>query len=90
MKTIEELIKSGKATVVDVRTPAEFMGAHVKDSINIPLQEVPGRLEEFKKMKHIVLCCASGNRSGQASSYLKQQGVACENAGSWLEVNRYC
>ncbi len=90
MKTIEEIIKSGKATIVDVRTRAEFMGGHVKDSINIPLQELPTRLEELKKMENIVLCCASGNRSGQASIYLKQHGVKCENAGSWLDVNCYC
>ncbi|MBL7912797.1 MAG: rhodanese-like domain-containing protein [Bacteroidia bacterium] len=90
MKTIEELISSGKATVVDVRTRAEFMGGHVKDSINIPLQELPARLEELKEMENIVLCCASGNRSGQASTYLKQHGVNCENAGSWLDVNCYC
>jgi len=90
MKTIEELIRSGNVTVVDVRTPAEFMGGHVKDSINIPLQEIPTRLEELKKMENIVLCCASGNRSGQAATYLKQQGINCENAGSWMDVNCYC
>lgn len=90
MKNIEELIKSGEAKIVDVRTPAEFSGGHVKGSVNIPLQEIPKRLEEFKQMKNIVLCCASGNRSGQASAFLKQNGVNCENAGSWLDVNCYC
>ena len=90
MKNIEELIKSRKANVVDVRTPPEFMGGHVKDSINIPLQELPTRLEELKKMQNIVLCCASGNRRGQATQYLKQQGIECENAGSWMDVNCYC
>lgn len=90
MKTIGKRIKSGNATVVDVRTRAEFMGGHVKGSVNIPLQEIPERLEEFKKMKNIVLCCASGNRSAQATSYLKENGIDCENAGSWLDVNSYC
>lgn len=90
MKNIEELIKAGKATIVDVRSHAEFMGGHVKGSINIPLQEIPTRLTEFKKMENIVLCCASGNRSGQATAYLKQNGIECENAGSWLDVNCYC
>jgi rhodanese-related sulfurtransferase len=75
-------------TVVDVRTPAEFMGGHVAGSINIPLQEVTARLEEIKALPQpIILCCASGNRSGQAHSYLKAQGVDCSNGGSWLEVN---
>lgn len=90
MQKIEELIKTGKATIVDVRTPAEFMGGHVAGSINIPLQEVPNRLEEFKNMQHIVLCCASGNRSGQATRFLQSNGITCENAGSWMDVNCFC
>jgi rhodanese-related sulfurtransferase len=90
MDNIEKLIKSGKATIVDVRSPSEFLGGHVVGSINIPLQEVPKRLAEFKKMEHILLCCASGNRSGQATQFLKQNGIVCENAGSWMDVNYYC
>ena len=62
MDNIKKLIKSGKVTIVDVRSPSEFMGGHVAGSINIPLQEIPKRLAEFKKMEHILLCCASGNR----------------------------
>lgn len=90
MQNIEELIKTGQATVVDVRTPGEFMGGHVVGSVNIPLQEIPERLDEFKKMKNIVLCCASGNRSGQATMFLKHNGIECANGGSWLDVNCYC
>ncbi len=77
-----------KLTVVDVRTPGEFMGGHVAGSINIPLQEIQERLDEIKALPQpIVLCCASGNRSGQATYFLKQQGINCSNGGSWLEVN---
>lgn len=77
-----------KTTVVDVRTPGEFMGGHVAGSINIPLQEIQERLDEIKALPQpIVLCCASGNRSGQATYFLKQQGIDCSNGGSWLEVN---
>lgn len=90
MKNTEALIKSGEATIIDVRTPAEFAGGHVAGSINIPLNEIPARLNEIKNKKNIVLCCASGNRSGQATAFLKQSGVECENAGSWLDVNCLC
>lgn len=86
MNTIEKLIKEKKATIVDVRTSSEFMGGHVKGSINIPLQELTSRIDEISKMQNIVLCCASGGRSGHAAEFLKQQGVSCENAGSWLTV----
>ena len=78
-------------TVVDVRTPGEYMGGHVAGSINIPLQEIQERLEEVKALPQpIILCCASGNRSGQATRFLKEQGVDCSNGGSWLDVNCNC
>jgi len=78
-------------TVVDVRTPGEYMGGHVAGSINIPLNEIPDRIEDFKKLPQpIVLCCASGNRSGQATSFLKNHGIDCSNGGSWLDVNGNC
>jgi len=77
-----------KITIVDVRTPGEFMGGNVAGSINIPLQEIEPRLEEIKSLQQpIVLCCASGNRSGQAASFLMSCGVPCENGGSWMDVN---
>lgn len=75
-------------TIVDVRTPGEFMGGHVAGSINIPLQEIHVRLDEIKQLPQpLILCCASGNRSGQAAMFLKAQGIACENGGSWMDVN---
>lgn len=77
-----------KQSIVDVRTPAEFMGGHVKGSINIPLQEITARMEEIKALPQpLLLCCASGMRSEQATQYLRQQGIECSNGGGWLEVN---
>lgn len=85
---IQQAIKENKATIVDVRSPEEFMGGHVAGSINIPLQEVPSKVAELKTMPSpLVLCCASGGRSGQAQQYLSQMGIACTNGGSWLDVN---
>lgn len=64
------------ATVVDVRTPLEFSGQHVPGAINIPLDELPGRINECKKMqKPIVAYCKSGNRSGIAVAILRQSGI---------------
>ena len=75
-------------TIVDVRTPGEFMGGNVAGSINIPLQEVVEREAEIMGLKQpVVFCCASGNRSGQATQYFKAKGLDCENGGSWMQVN---
>jgi phage shock protein E len=84
----EELIKNNEGTIVDVRTRGEFMGGSVAGAVNIPLNELPLRIEELKEMKTpVIFCCATGNRSGQATNYMSRQGLECVNGGSWLEVN---
>lgn len=84
---VEELILKGH-TIVDVRTPGEFSFGNVPNSKNVPLNEVPQRVEELKEMEGpLLLCCQSGNRSGQAAAYLSSQGIECYNVGSWLDVN---
>lgn len=74
--------------IIDVRTEGEFSMGHVNGSINIPLNEIPERMEELKNIKgKIILCCASGNRSGQAHRYLMQNGFTeIHNGGSWMDV----
>lgn len=75
-------------TIVDVRTPGEFMGGNVSGSINIPLNEVMDRKDEIMSLKTpVIFCCASGGRSGQATAFFKSQGLECENGGGWMEVN---
>ena len=85
---INEIINDPNATIVDVRTEGEFHGGHVAGSINIPLDQVPHKVEEFKGMsKPIVLCCLSGNRSGQATMFLRHHGIEeAYNGGGWSEV----
>jgi rhodanese-related sulfurtransferase len=87
---MEKIIAENLGTIVDVRTYEEFSGGNVAGSINIPLNEIPARIEELKAMKApLILCCASGGRSGQAHNYLSQLGIECYNGGSWLNVNYY-
>jgi rhodanese-related sulfurtransferase len=82
MTTIEK-----NASVIDVRTPAEYMSGHVTGSKNIPLQVIGNHLDELRSLPQpLILCCASGNRSGQATSFLRSQGIDCENGGSWFDV----
>ena len=83
-----ENVNLNEATIVDVREPFEYQMGKVDGSINIPLGEVPGRIDEFKNMKKpLVLCCASGNRSGQATNFLAQNGVdQVYNGGGWNMV----
>jgi rhodanese-related sulfurtransferase len=83
---IQEALENG-AQIIDVRTTAEYADGHVEGSINIPLDAIPQKAEELKALdKPLVLCCASGMRSGNATSFLKQQGIECYNGGSWVSL----
>ena len=70
----KELVSSG-ARLVDVRTPGEYATRHLDRSVNVPLSELGGRLQELgDKAKPIVVYCASGVRSASAKRTLKSAG----------------
>jgi phage shock protein E len=76
MKEIKQLVKDPETVIVDVRSPWEFEMDHIAGAKNIPLEEIPGNIDQFKQFgKPLVLYCRSGNRSGMAVSILKQNGV---------------
>jgi phage shock protein E len=73
--------------LVDVRTPEEFAQGSVKGAVNIPLDEIESRLDEFKGKTDIVVFCRSGNRSRQASEILKRHGFDnVTDGGPWTVV----
>ena len=80
-------LKSSGATFVDVRSAAEFAGANAPGTINIPLQELGRRLGEIPKSSPVVLCCASGTRSGMAKLMLRKNGyLNVHNIGTWSKL----
>lgn len=82
-----ELIING-ATIIDVRSPQEFKSGHPSNSINIPLDQIPSKISKIKKMKEpIIVCCASGMRSGRAKGIIAQAGIEVHNAGSWRKIS---
>lgn len=76
-------------TVVDVRSPQEYAGGHVADSLNIPLGELPANIDKLKSIDGtIILCCASGARSNMARQMLVQSGIVnVTDGGPWTNVN---
>lgn len=74
--------------IIDVRRPDEFAKNHASGSINIPLQEMPDRLDEIKKIaKPIVVVCGGGTRHVKAFELLKENGIKSEKGGGWKEAN---
>lgn len=86
---IAALLADG-AAIIDVRSNAEFKGGHAKGSVNIPLEQIGSQAEKLKKMKHVIVCCRSGNRSGMAKRTLQSKGLTnVVNGGSWQNVKQY-
>jgi phage shock protein E len=78
-----ELIENG-AILIDVRTPGEYTSGKPKNSKNIPLDKIGGKIDKIKALKKpVVLCCASGMRSGRATTMLKSKGIEAYNGGGW-------
>ena len=63
--TISELARAiGRGeTLIDVRERAEYQEGHVPGAVNIPMGELPGRLDEIDRAVPVLVVCASGNRS---------------------------
>ena len=63
--------------IIDVRRETEFGEGHVKDAINIPLNEMTdlANIANFEDNQNLYIHCASGYRSVIASSLIKNQGV---------------
>jgi rhodanese-related sulfurtransferase len=80
------IIREG-AFLVDVRTPGEFAGGSVPGAVNIPLDQIQQKINQFNNKKAVVVFCRSGMRSGQAHGLLQQMGIpAVYNGGTWQDV----
>jgi rhodanese-related sulfurtransferase len=85
-KSLPKLLNDG-AIIVDVRSIAEFQAASNPSSINIPLDQISSGTNKLDKSKTIILCCASGTRSGMALGLLKKNGFKnVVNAGPWTNT----
>jgi rhodanese-related sulfurtransferase len=68
-----KLVDEG-ATLLDVRTPQEFSGGHVKGAVNIPVQVLGARHHELDRSRPVVVYCQSGGRSASAARFLRKAG----------------
>ncbi|HUT47040.1 MAG TPA: CoA-disulfide reductase [Sedimentisphaerales bacterium] len=65
--------------ILDVRTPGEFARGSVPNAMNIPVDDLRGRLDELPKDRIIHLYCAVGLRSYIACRILEQNGFDARN-----------
>ena len=63
-----------EAVMIDVRERDEWRAGHVKGARHIPLGDLGARVGEIPRDREVLLFCRSGNRSGKATQFLREQG----------------
>lgn len=62
--------------VLDIREPWELALARLPQTIDIPMNQVPDRLDELDPAAEIVVMCHHGARSRQVGAFLQQNGFS--------------
>ena len=62
--------------IVDVRNPGEAEAGMIPGAVNIPVGELPSRIDELDPNRPTVVYCAGGYRSSVAASLLRKRGFA--------------
>src|SRR5580658_2318679 len=63
-----------KLQLIDVREPWEVAIAGLPQALNIPLNELPQRLQELDPKLDTVVMCKSGGRSRRAAAFMVSRG----------------
>lgn len=67
-------LQSQGAWLIDVRTNAEYVGGHLPNSLNIPVDQLGQKASGWSKNQPIILYCATGARSANAAALLASLG----------------
>ena len=87
--SLVEVLQAGDYHLIDVRESMELeMDGHIEEAQNIPLGELEERKQEIVNLSGTkIFFCRSGNRSGKAVEYFKQQGMTdVYNGGGYQEL----
>jgi rhodanese-related sulfurtransferase len=66
--TFEKIINESPESImlIDVRDPDEYAAGHFKTAVNMPTDELEGKIDTLPSDKPIVFVCSTGARSGEA------------------------
>ena len=68
------MIEEKQVTLIDVRTQSEYELMHIKNAINIPVDEIEKNIFIYDQNTPIMIYCSSGARSKTAMQILNNLG----------------
>jgi rhodanese-related sulfurtransferase len=77
-------IEDGSAVLIDIRFKEEVQSWSIPFAKNIPLNELPGRLNELPKDKLIITACPHNDRANIARLYLTMKGYRAKYVNDGL------
>ena len=86
LENIKEIVENKDYVIIDVRTEEEYKEGHIKESINVPYNEIDENIE-IDKDKIIFVYCRSGNRSRIAQETLTQLGYIVHDLGAYNNID---
>jgi len=60
--------------ILDVSSEEEYAQGHLKGAVNIPISDLPRRIDELDVNSPVLVYCRTGRRSAQACSALVERG----------------
>lgn len=79
-----------QATIVDVRTPAEYADGHLEGAINIDIQasDFTAQIEALPKDTEYYVYCLSGVRATSAARLMVSAGLDTVNLGGVQDASK--
>lgn len=90
--TVDELREQrpGQAQLVDVRSASEFASGHIPGAVNIPMDQIEGRIADLSTNVPLVLICQAGTRARLTAGLLEpcQRQIAVLESGTnaWVQA----
>ena len=88
---IQKILDAGNYHLIDVREPEELIAnGAIEGATNIPLGEIEERKNDILSLEgNIIVFCRSGNRSGKATDFFKNEGLDnVFNGGSYETLSK--
>lgn len=82
---VKEKLEDDDVQVVDIRPESEYEQGHIPGAINVPMNELPARIDEYDWGEDVVVACPIGQSSIQAARLIGSYEDADSEAVASME-----